>query len=178
VPRWKQSQWIEIKASLGNSPWRTVLLNESPIAILSVLPHDCVSGECAKLKRYGDTEGDRRRRRRLPSPRGLMDSTGNAPLVFASGADLLESGSLAKADCLITDVRLPGMHGIELQRRVRSARPDLRSSSSAPSRTTKFGGGHLMAALFNFCTSRLTPSRANGSGKPHLSRDSSACSHC
>lgn len=54
-----------------------------------------------------------------------MDSAGYAPLVFASGADLLESGTLAQASCLITDVRLPGMHGIELQRRVRGERPDL-----------------------------------------------------
>ena len=54
-----------------------------------------------------------------------MASAGYAPLVFESGADLLLSGSLAKAGCLITDVRLLGMDGIELQRRVRSERPDL-----------------------------------------------------
>jgi FixJ family two-component response regulator len=55
----------------------------------------------------------------------LLDSAGYAPLVFASGADFLESGSLGQASCLITDVRLPGMHGIELQRRVRRQRPEL-----------------------------------------------------
>jgi FixJ family two-component response regulator len=55
----------------------------------------------------------------------LMDSAGYAPVVFGSGADLLESGALARANFLITDVRLPGMNGIELQRRVRIQRPDL-----------------------------------------------------
>jgi len=54
-----------------------------------------------------------------------MDSAGYTALVFASGTDLLASGSLAKADCLITDVRMPGISGIELQRRVRLERPDL-----------------------------------------------------
>ena len=55
----------------------------------------------------------------------LLESAGYAALVFASGADLLASGSLAKAHCLITDVRLPEMNGIELQDRVRSEWPDL-----------------------------------------------------
>ena len=34
---------------------------------------------------------------------------------FASGADFLESGMAAKADCLIVDLRMKGMSGLELQ---------------------------------------------------------------
>ena len=41
------------------------------------------------------------------------------------GEDFLQSGILASASCLITDARMPGMDGIELQRRVRLKRPKL-----------------------------------------------------
>src|SRR6204780_1710831 len=55
----------------------------------------------------------------------LVESAGFAPLVFSSAEEFLQSGKLANATCLITDVRMPGMDGIELQRRVRLERPGL-----------------------------------------------------
>jgi FixJ family two-component response regulator len=55
----------------------------------------------------------------------LVESAGYAPLVFSSGEEFLRSGILAGAVCLITDVRMPGMDGIELQRRIRLERPKL-----------------------------------------------------
>jgi FixJ family two-component response regulator len=55
----------------------------------------------------------------------LVESAGFAPLVFSSAEEFLQSGKLAGATCLITDVRMPGMDGIELQRRVRLERPEL-----------------------------------------------------
>ncbi|HLN00359.1 MAG TPA: response regulator [Bryobacteraceae bacterium] len=55
----------------------------------------------------------------------LVESAGYAHLVFSSAEEFLQSGTLAIANCLITDVRMPGMDGIELQRRVRLDRPDL-----------------------------------------------------
>ncbi len=55
----------------------------------------------------------------------LIESAGYAPVMFASGEEFLRSGTLAKAACVITDVRMPGMDGIEVQRRVRLERPDL-----------------------------------------------------
>jgi len=45
--------------------------------------------------------------------------------VFSSGEEFLESGTLAATTCVITDVRMPGMDGIELQRRIRIERPTL-----------------------------------------------------
>jgi FixJ family two-component response regulator len=55
----------------------------------------------------------------------LMDSAGYASLVFSSAEEFLRSGTLAEAACLITDVRMPGIDGLELQRRVRLERPKL-----------------------------------------------------
>jgi len=55
----------------------------------------------------------------------LVESAGYAPLMFSSAEEFLQSGTLVGARCLITDVRMPGINGIELQRRVRIERPDL-----------------------------------------------------
>jgi FixJ family two-component response regulator len=55
----------------------------------------------------------------------LIESAGYEPVVFSSAEEFLQSGTLSKATCVITDVRMPGMDGIELQRRIRLERPDL-----------------------------------------------------
>jgi FixJ family two-component response regulator len=55
----------------------------------------------------------------------LLESAGYASLVFSSAEEFLQSGTLAEATCLVTDVRMPGMDGIELHRRVRLVRPKL-----------------------------------------------------
>jgi FixJ family two-component response regulator len=55
----------------------------------------------------------------------LVESAGYTPLVFASAEDFLRSESLAATVCLITDVRMPGMDGLELQRRVMLENPAL-----------------------------------------------------
>ncbi|MEI9976771.1 MAG: response regulator [Ignavibacteriota bacterium] len=56
----------------------------------------------------------------------LVASAGHTPLVFASAEEFLQSGAPALAICLITDVRMPGIDGLELlQRRVRLQHPGL-----------------------------------------------------
>jgi len=55
----------------------------------------------------------------------LVESAGYKSVVFSSAEEFLLSGTLTAATCVITDVRMPGMDGIELQRRIRLARPEL-----------------------------------------------------
>ncbi len=55
----------------------------------------------------------------------LLESAGVTPVVFASAEEFLQSATLKHVRCLITDVRMPGMDGLELQRRVRKERPTL-----------------------------------------------------
>jgi FixJ family two-component response regulator len=64
-------------------------------------------------------------RRVLESLLSLIESAGYAPVMFASAEEFLRSGALAAAACVITDVRMPEMDGIELQRRIRLERPRL-----------------------------------------------------
>jgi FixJ family two-component response regulator len=46
-------------------------------------------------------------------------------VAFSSAEDLLESGLLPQASCLISDLRMPGMQGQELQRLVEQQYPKL-----------------------------------------------------
>lgn len=49
---------------------------------------------------------------------GLMRSVGFAGKAFASAEEFLSSDELSDTDCLILDVRMPVMDGIELHRRL------------------------------------------------------------
>ncbi len=55
----------------------------------------------------------------------LVKSAGYECLVFSSAQEFLDSGALEYARCLITDVRMPEIDGIELQRLARLVRTDL-----------------------------------------------------
>ncbi|PYJ14463.1 MAG: two-component system response regulator [Verrucomicrobia bacterium] len=49
---------------------------------------------------------------------GLIRSVGFAVKVFASAEEFLNSDHLRNTHCLILDVRMPGMNGLELQRQL------------------------------------------------------------
>jgi FixJ family two-component response regulator len=63
--------------------------------------------------------------RMLQSLESLLESAGHSVRLFASAAALLGSGSVAEIDCLISDVNMPVMGGLELLRIVRATRPML-----------------------------------------------------
>ena len=45
----------------------------------------------------------------------FTSATLNGPQAFASAEEFLKSGQQREAGCLITDIRMPGMSGLELQ---------------------------------------------------------------
>ena len=51
----------------------------------------------------------------------LVRSTGFGTRVFASAEEFLNSAHLRDTACLILDLRMPGMSGLELQRRLSDA---------------------------------------------------------
>ena len=59
------------------------------------------------------------------SLQSLLHAADFGTAVFSCGEDALHSGLLAAANCLITDVRMPGMSGLDLLRRVKRDYPKL-----------------------------------------------------
>ena len=59
------------------------------------------------------------------SLRRLMRSVGFAVNVFASAEEFLDSDRLRNTNCLILDVRLPGMNGLELQRHLATSHSEI-----------------------------------------------------
>jgi FixJ family two-component response regulator len=49
---------------------------------------------------------------------GLMKAAGVPALTFASAEEFLNSGQQERTACLIADIRMPGMSGLELQSRL------------------------------------------------------------
>jgi FixJ family two-component response regulator len=52
----------------------------------------------------------------------LIESEGLSTLCFGSAEQFLASGAQHKAGCLIADIRMPGMSGIELQAKLKADR--------------------------------------------------------
>ena len=50
----------------------------------------------------------------------LIESLGYNALAFVSAQDFLQSGAVAKTSCLITDLQMPGLNGLELQERLQA----------------------------------------------------------
>lgn len=61
----------------------------------------------------------------LESLESLLESSGYAVLLYSCGEDLLSSDRLADINCLISDIGLPDMDGIDLLGLVLASRADL-----------------------------------------------------
>jgi FixJ family two-component response regulator len=59
------------------------------------------------------------------SLRALLRSVRFGVEVFASAEEFLSSERVRETDCLILDVRMPGMSGLELQRRLVTHHPEM-----------------------------------------------------
>lgn len=53
---------------------------------------------------------------------GLMKEAGFTALTFASAEEFLSSGEQQRTACLIADIRMPGMSGLELQSKLNAER--------------------------------------------------------
>jgi FixJ family two-component response regulator len=51
----------------------------------------------------------------------LLDEAGLSACAFASAEEFLESGRQYECSCLITDIRMPGISGFDLQARLNAA---------------------------------------------------------
>src|SRR6202045_259422 len=58
----------------------------------------------------------------LRSLQDLIESDGLSALCFGSAEQFLDSEARNKAACLIADVRMPGMSGLELQAKLKAER--------------------------------------------------------
>src|SRR5215469_6068697 len=55
----------------------------------------------------------------------LLRSAGYQATTFSSADGFLASGALARTDCIVLDVWMPGMNGLELQRRLNTSGADV-----------------------------------------------------
>jgi FixJ family two-component response regulator len=83
----------------------------------------------------------------LESLGNLLESADYAVRLFASATTLIESGCVAEIDCLISDIGMPLMDGLELMREVHAARPGLpiiliTGHSDPQNRLSPIGLGH------------------------------------
>ena len=61
----------------------------------------------------------------LESLANLLESAGHSVRLFPSAAALLKNCAFAEMDCLISDISMPVIGGLELQRLAHVARPEL-----------------------------------------------------
>ena len=87
---------------------------------------------------------------------GLMKAVGLRARAFASAEEFLESGAQRSAGCLIADIRMPGMSGLELHAALKAARrriPTIFISAHADERTRsealEAGAAEIVAKPFD-----------------------------
>jgi FixJ family two-component response regulator len=61
----------------------------------------------------------------LRATKDLLDAHGFLTAIFPSAEEFLASKLVREADCLLLDIHLPGMSGIELHRQMKASRSDV-----------------------------------------------------
>ena len=112
-------------------------------------------------------------RRILESLKNLLESADYAVRSFASAAALLESDCLAEIDCLISDIDMSVMDGLELLRVVRAARPELpviliTGHPEMLNRLPSNGPGHYRSFKKPFDGQELLTAVSDALRNPHL----------
>jgi FixJ family two-component response regulator len=79
-------------------------------------------GGSQSIRDVATVDDDRRVRESL---RSVLESADYGAVTFESAEAFLQSGAMSRVICVIADVRLPRMDGMELQRRIRRERPHL-----------------------------------------------------
>ena len=134
-----------------------------PLALLSDADHSCAlyppEALCKMSKRSPDgldAAGDRcRGRRRLASSlRTGADRLRFRGQVVRLAEALLDARSASEAACLVVDIRLPGISGVDMVRRLGAHGQLQRRSSSRPSTTSPTASGPATVAV-----SAISPSR-------------------
>jgi FixJ family two-component response regulator len=84
---------------------------------------------------------------------GFLKAFGFTADVFSSAEEFLKSDRLDETACLITDVHLRGMSGLQLQSSLAARASASRSLSSRHFPTTGFASGHWVPERFAFSIS-------------------------
>jgi FixJ family two-component response regulator len=84
---------------------------------MEVYPEDMVTQVSSKIVTVIDDDESCR-----TALKEMLRSAGLSALVFASAEDFLKSGQQRQTGCLITDIRMPGMSGLELQAKLNADR--------------------------------------------------------
>ena len=114
-------------------------------------------------------------RRILESLTNLLESADYGVRSFASAAALVESDCLAEIDCIISDIDMPMMDGLELLRVVRAGRPELpvliiTGHPEMLNRLPAIGPGHYRSFTKPFDGQELLTAVNDALQNPHLRR--------
>ena len=93
-------------------------------------------------------------RRVRESVQSVLESAGYEAITFESAETFLFSGALSRVACVIVDVRLPGMAGTELQRRIRRREVEAALSANAYWRRQLSEQQAARARAFGACARR------------------------
>jgi FixJ family two-component response regulator len=114
----------------------------------------------------------------------LMKSVGYIAKVFPSAGEFLRSGHLADTGCLILDVQMPGMSGLELQSRLVASKSRIpivfisaHSDAEARARALEAGAVGFLQKPFSedALLSAINTSLAIRSGSEHDRSDPDQC---